>query len=118
MDMNEKDFTYANLQILHIKRMLDNMLNVQDYSDAELVNIGLEILRILCDISSGVIHFSDDDEREWDLFYDAQKSEKGFLFFIHDLYIKCHVKNELINDLLERNGTEELMKLIKQNKGE
>lgn len=98
--------------------MLDHRLNPQDYKDSDLVNIGLEILRILMEISSGVMHVSEENEREWDLFFDAQKGEKEFLFFIHDLYMKSDVKNTLLNEVLEGNETDDIKKLIKQYKGE
>ena len=118
MDLKDKDFTYANLQILQIRRILDYMLYNQKLSDADIINIALNIRRIMMEISSGVCHFSDDNEREWDLFFDAEKDEKGLTFFIHDLYMKSDVKNTLLNEVLEGNETDDLKKLIKQYKGE
>lgn len=118
MDLNDNKYTYANLQILQIRRMMDYMLNPQDYEDCDLVNIGLDLLRILIEISAGVCHVTEDNEREWDLFHDAQKGEKECLFFIHDLYIKSHVKNQLLNEIISENKTEDLEKLIREIKGE
>lgn len=116
MDLNDKNFTYSNLVLLQIRRMLDDMLYTQDLKDYDILNIALSIMRILMEISSGISHDSDDSEREWDLFIDAQQSEKGFLFFIHDLYIKSSVKTTLLNEVLEGKGTEDIEKLIKQIK--
>ena len=118
MDLTEKEYTYANLVLLQIRRDLNAMLHHFDYSDSELVNIALDIMRILIDISSGVMHTTEENEREWDLFFQAQKDEKDFKFLIHDLYMKSKVKNELLNEVINNNKTEDLEKLIKQTKGE
>ena len=114
MDLNDKDFTYANLQIVQIRRLLDNMLYYQEMKDSQIVNIGLDILRIICEISSGLEGVS---EREWDLFFQAQKDEKSLTFFIHDLYMKSTVKNELLNEVLKTTRIEDLEKFIKESKG-
>ena len=116
MDLNEKEFTYSNLVILQIRRMLGNMLYTQEMKDSEIVNIALDVLRILMEISTGVCHITEDNEREWDLFFQAEKSEKDLTFFIHELYMQSKVKNTLLNDVLEGNETEDLKKLIKHYK--
>lgn len=116
IDLNDKDFTYSNLVILQIRRILGNMLYTQELSDADLINIALDVLRILMEISSGVAHMTDEIEREWDLYFQAEKNEKDLTFFIHDLYVKSSVKNKLLNDILEGNETEDLKELIKNYK--
>ena len=48
MDLKEKESSYANLVILQIKRNLDNtMIKHRDYSNWEIINIALDILRIM-----------------------------------------------------------------------
>lgn len=118
MDLTEKEYTYANLVLLQIRRNLAAMLHHHSYSDAEIINIALDIMRILMEISSGVMHITEENEREWDLFFQAQKDEKDFQFFIHDLYMNSNVKNRLLNEVISSNKTEDLEKLIKQTKGD
>lgn len=115
MDLKEKDYTYSNLAILQIKRLIDlTMIEHRDYSDAEIVNIALDILRIMCEISCGAIYFDEGTERTWDLFFDAQKTENGLLFLMQHLYRQSSVKNQLLNEILESTKGEDLEKLLKE----
>lgn len=116
IDLNDKDFTYTNLVLLQIRRILGEMLYPQNLTDADLINIALEIMRILMEISAGVSHVSDANEKEWDLFFQAEKNEKDLTFFIHDLYVNSSVKNTLLNELLEGEKNADLEELIKQYK--
>ena len=66
MDLKEKEYAYANLVILQIKRMLDNtMKEHRDFSNWEIINIALDILRIMSEISCGTMYFDEGTERQW-----------------------------------------------------
>ena len=120
MDLKDKEYAYANLVILQIKRMLDNtMKEHRDFSNWEIINIALDILRIMSEISCGTAYFDEGTERQWELFFDAQKSEDGLLFLMQDLYRHSKVKNLLLNEILQTTkgeDLEELLKELKENK--
>ena len=81
----------------------------------------LDILRIMTEISCGVPHFDEGTERQWDLFFDAQKTDDGLLFLMQDLYRHSKVKNLLLNEVLQTTKGEDLEKLLnelKENKNE
>ena len=117
-NLKNEEYSYANLVILQIRRMIDlTMIEHREYTDAEIVNIALDILRIMTEISCGTMYFDEGTERTWDLFFDAQKTEKGLLFLMADLYRHSKVKNQLINEILKSTKGEDLEKLIKELKG-
>jgi len=117
MDLNDKEYSYANLVILQIKRMLDNTNKEHhDFSNWDIINIALDILRIMTEISCGTMYFDEGTERQWNLFFDAQKTEDGLMFFITDLYRHSKVKNQLLNEVLNTTKGEDLEELIKELK--
>ena len=119
MDLKEKESSYANLVILQIKRNLDNtMIKHKDYSNWEIINIALDILRIMSEISYGAKYYDEGTEKQWQLFFDAQKTENGLLFLMQDLYRQSTVKNKLINEILNTTEGKDLMKLLKENLGD
>ena len=115
-DINSKDYTYANLLIMNIKRMIDESeIEHRDFSDAEIVMIALNILRIMSEMIYGN---GTEDFREWELFFNAHKSEKEFQFLLHHLERMSLVKNELLNEIMTQTETEDLEKFIKTFKGD
>ena len=115
-DLNSKDYTYGNLLIKRIKRMIDKSeMGHKDFTDSEIILIGLNIFRIMAEIPFGD---GSEDVHEWQLFFDAQKSEKNFMQFIHHLERIALVKNTLLNEILERTDLEDLEEFIKEEKGD
>lgn len=114
MDLKEKEFTYGNLVILQIRSMMDDMVYSQELTDAEIVNISLDIMRILMEYSSGLAHAR--NERDLNLLSKAMENEDELIFFIHSLYIDSSTKNSLLNEVFEENEIENINKLIKHYK--
>ena len=115
-DLNSKDYTYGNLLIKNIKRMIDKSEEGhKDFTDSDIILIGLNILRIMAELPFGN---GNEDVHEWQLFFDAQKSEFNFMKFIHHLERIALVKNTLLNEILERNDLEDLEEFIKEEKGD
>lgn len=117
IDLNELDSAYAHIQIANIRKNLNDMLIDGDgYKDSEIVNIGLEIFRILIEISTGVMHISEDNEREWDSFFEAQDNEENLIGFIHDLKIGSKIKNELLDGISNAKSKNEIYEIITKYK--
>jgi len=115
-DLQSKDYTYSNLLIKRIKRMIDKSdINHRDFSESEIVCIALNVLRIMTEIPFGN---GNEDVREWELFFNAQKSYEDFMFFIHHLERMSMVKNTLLNEIIERTDIEDLEELIRAEKGD
>ena len=115
-NLNDKEYTYANLTIKRIQRMMmDDDKPLKDYSESDLVGIGLGILRIMTEIFFGD---GTEDSHEWDLFFKSYKSKKDFIFFIYHLHQMQTVKNTLLNEVIQRTDLEDLEKFIKEEKGE
>ena len=116
IEKDSNDLTYANLLIKRIRRMIDeSTIEHREFSDSELMTIALNILRIMSEIFFGD---GTEDAHEWQYFFDAQKSERNFMFFIYHLERMSLVKNELLNEIMTKSETEDLEKLIKEFKGE
>ena len=114
-DLESKEYTYSNLLIKRIKRMIDKCeIEHRDFSESEIVCIALNILRIMAEIPFGD---GTEDAHEWQYFFDAQKSEGGFMHFIHHLERMSMVKNTLLNEIIERTDIEDLEQLIREEKG-
>lgn len=114
-DLESKEYTYSNLLIKRIKRMIDKCeIDHRDFSESEIVCIALNVLRIMTEIPFGD---GTEDVHEWQLFFDAQKSYKEFMHFIHHLERMSMVKNTLLNEIIERTDIEDLEQLIREEKG-
>ncbi len=114
-DLESKEYTYSNLLIKRIKRMIDKCeIDHRDFSESEIVCIALNVLRIMAEIPFGD---GNEDVHEWQLFFDAQKSYKEFMHFIHHLERMSMVKNTLLNEIIERTNIEDLQQLIREEKG-
>ena len=110
IDLNSKDYTYANLNILQIKRLIEQSeFNDKEYSSNELINIGLDILRIMCEIPFGD---GNENEFEWDLFFKAGKTREGIITLMGYLYRKSTAKNQLLNEILSTTNNEDLKELL------
>ena len=115
MDYNSKDFTYANLLIIRIKRMLGSYEKPhKDFSDSEIVYLALGILRIMTEIPFGK---GNDETYDWDLFFKAQKSRDDFIYFLDYLKRTSFGKNQTLNDAIEKLETEDIEEFIKKEKG-
>ena len=116
MDLESRDYTFAKLLILRIKRMIDKCeVEHRDFSESEIVLIALNILRIMCELPYGN---GNEDVREWDLFFRAQKSEEDLQFFLHHLERMGLVKNTLLNEILDMTETGDLEKFFKEVRGD
>ncbi len=115
MDLESKDYTYAKLLILRIKRMIDkSSIEHRDFSESEIVVLGLNILRIMAELPFGD---GTEDEHDWEYFFQAQKSEHSFMHFLHHLERMSLVKNTLLNEIIERTDIDDLEQLIREEKG-
>ena len=116
IEKDSMDLTYANLLIKRIRRMIDGSeFEHKDFTDEDLMTIALNVLRIMTEFIFGD---GTEDVHEWQYFFDAQKSEKNFMFFLHHLERMSLVKNELLNEIMTKSETEDLEKLIKEFKGD
>ena len=114
-DLNSNEYTYANLTVKMIQRMMDRYERPhKDYNESDIVGIALGILRIMTEIPFGD---GTEDAHEWELFFDAQKSRDALMFFIYHLYQMQTVKNQLLNDVISRTDIEDLESLIREEKG-
>ena len=110
IDLNELDSAYAYIQIANIRKDLNDMLiDSEGYKDSEIVNIALDIMRILIEISSGTIQY---DESEWESFLQAQKDEKDLIGFIHDLKTGSKIKNQLLDGISNAKSKNEIYEII------
>lgn len=110
MIRTDKNLTYANLQILQIRRIMDDMLMEQEnLKDSDIVHIALDIMRIFCDISAGSLYL---DDEEWEGFLDAQKDEQSLKHFIRKLFVNSTAKNQLLIEIIQTTKPEELKKLF------
>ena len=115
-NLKNKEYTLSNLLIIRIQRLMDEYEKPhKEYNDAELVGIALNILRIMLEIPFGD---GSEDPREWDYFFKAIKSRDDLIFFLYHLHQMGLVKNQLLNEIIGQNRTEDLEKLIKEAKGE
>ena len=90
--------------------MLEEMdIYHEDLTDAQIVSIALDIMRILCEIPYGK---SEDQESE--LFFNAYKSDTKLLMLIRMLYVDSAAKNTLLNEIMKKSKGKDLEKLIKE----
>jgi len=116
MDLNNEKYTYANLVILEIKRILDNInIDHRDYSDADIVNIALGVLRILCEISTESQIM---ENKQMKLFFNAEKDKKKLLLLFMDLYHDSNYKNKMLNEIMMASDKEDLETILKKIKEE
>ena len=114
--LKDKEYTLSNLLIIKIQRLMDEYEKPhKEYSESEIVRIALSILKIMLEIPFGD---GSEDPREWDYFFKAIKSRDDLIFFLYHLHQMGLVKNQLLNEVIGQNRTEDLEKLIKEAKGE
>ena len=110
MDLQSREYTFAKLLIVRIKRMIDQCkVEHRDFSESEIVLMGLNILRIMCEIYYGN---GKEDPHDWQYFFDAQKSERNFQLFLHHLERMGLVKNTLLNEIIDLTDMEDLEKFF------
>lgn len=110
IDLNSTDYTYANLTIANIKRLIsESEFHDKDYAPNEIINIALDILRIMCEIPFGD---GTENEFEWDMFFKAGKTRDGILSLMAYLYRNSSAKNQLLNEILTASNKEDLKKLL------
>ena len=115
-NLKDKEYTLSNLLIIRIQRLMDEYEKPhKEYSDAEIVRIALNVLRIMLEIPFGD---GSEDAREWEYFFKAIESRDALIFFIYHLHQMGLVKNQLLNEVIGQNKMEDLEKLIKETKGE
>lgn len=110
VDINSKEYTYANLNIIAIKRLIGKSeLNDKEFSPSEIINIALDILRIMCEISyeDGIV-----DEYEWELFFKCGKSRDGILTLMSYLYRNGKGKNAILNEIFEKGDEADIKELL------
>lgn len=116
IDMESPDYTWANLLVMYIKRLIDKTnIEHRDFSESEIVLLGLNILRIMCEI-----HYGDgtEDAQEWQYFFQAQKTDKDFQFFLYHLERMGLVKNTLLNEIINMTETEDIENFLKKVRGD
>lgn len=110
MDLESKDYTLAKLLILRIKRMIDKCeVEHRDFSESEIVLLGLNTLRIICEIYYGN---GKEDPHEWDFFFRALKSERDFQLYLHHEERMSLVKNTLLNEIIDMTESGDLEKFF------
>lgn len=110
MDLESKEYTFAKLLILRIKRMIDKCeVEHRDFSESEIVLLALNTLRIISEIHYGN---GNEDEHEWDYFFRALKSERDFQMYLHHQERMGLVKNTLLNEIIDMTETGDLEKFF------
>lgn len=114
IDINSKEYTYANLNIIAIKRLISKSeFNNRDFSQSDIINIALDILRIMCEIpySEG-----DVNEYEWELFFNSGKSRDGINTLMSYLYRNGKGKNSLLNEIFDIAEEKDIKQLLKEER--
>ena len=110
MDLESRDYTFAKLLIVRIKRMIDKCeVEHKDFTESDIVLLGLNILRIMCEIFYGN---GKEDPHDWDYFFRALKSERDFQLFLHHLERMGLVKNVLLNEIIDLTDIGDLEKFF------
>lgn len=114
INLNSKDYTYANLNILTIKRLLEQSeYNTKDFAPNEIINIALDILRIMCEIPFCVHNNNQHDEYEWELFFNAQRTNDGIIKLMTYLFRNAEGKNMILNEVFNSLTVEDMEKYIR-----
>lgn len=114
INLNSKDYTYANLNILTIKRLLEQSeYNTRDFAANEIINIALDILRIMCEIPFAVYDNKQYDEYEWELFFNAEKTGDGVIRLMTYLFRNAEGKNLILNEVFNSLTVEDMEKYIR-----
>ena len=101
IDLTSKDYTYTNLKILDIKRMLKEIKpEIKDLSPGNVVNISLIIFAYLLEGN-----FIDKDVED-----DLRLSLCDDVMYINDetLRMDLKFKNSLVNEILKQKNVNEL----------
>lgn len=116
INLESDDYSYSNVLIMRIKEMIDKSdYSHNDCTESGIINIALNIMRIMCEIPLGN---GEEDEREWELFFKAQKTERDLIFLFYHLDRMSLVKNELLNEVIKTTNKEDLERLINKIKGD
>ena len=113
VDINSKEYTYANLNIITIKRLIGKCeLNNREFSTSEIINVALDILRIMCEIS---YEDGEVNDYEWELFFKCGKSRDGIFTLISYLYRNGKGKNAILNEIYEKVEEEDIKQLLNKD---
>lgn len=111
IDLDSKDFTYTNVNIMRIRRMIrKSEFHCHEFTPEEIVKIAVDILRIMVEIPFGN---GKQDDLEWQLFFQWDKSRDGINTLMHYLLQNAESRNNLFNEILENGDKEDLINMVK-----
>ena len=110
-DLDSKDFTYTNANIMRIKRMIRRSdFYCHDFTSEEIVQIAVDILRIMVEIPFG--NGNKRDDLEWQMFFNWDKSRDGINTLMIHLLHTGKSRNQLFNEVLDNGDKKDLLKMI------
>ena len=110
--LNNDDFTYTNVNIMRIKKMIRNSeFYCHDFKSEEIVMIAVDILRIMVEIPYG--NGRKKDDLEWDMLFNWDKSRDGIHTLMIHLLQNGESRNNLFNEVLNNGDKEELISMVR-----
>ena len=110
--MDSQDFTYTNVNIMRIKRMIRNSdFYCHEFTSEEIVQIAVDILRIMVEIPFG--NGCKKDDLEWQMLFNWHKSRDGIHTLMIHLLQNGKSRNNLFNEVLDNGNKDDLIKMVR-----